>query len=495
MDDTFDHWVECAHFTHVCVGVANETRGILMRLHPVGGFTENVRTMLVRARISYLHTAMLAGVAVALSACSGDFTKLPSAGIPGVKSAAKTQSAPPAAGEIRTKTKFKAGRNYGAASERIVKSACAPVPRGGGRAVVGKPYKINGRWYKPRHQPNYNKTGVASWYGPNFHGRKTANGEIYDQTALSAAHPTLPLPSYVRVENIRNGRSVIVRVNDRGPFHKTRIIDLSYRTAELLGTRAGGIAKVRVKYIGRAPVDGSDEQYLLSSYKGPGSVEPSKIAAREKLLQYAGLSPEEVTAALNGEIGGETQIAAAPAQVIQPAAQINPVLNSAAPTAAPVLVSNTSAAPAASVKPAALVGSGEAGPLVLRPRLLWQEGASSAVAPNQVQPAQVIKATPSGQNAYVPTINVGNVFDALLEPSQDQPLAFQIRQTILIGKNVAHNNAFEFVEKFSRYGSVAFSSELDQKNRYASVTLETNLPFALKMVRKSIPNAIIISQD
>ena len=384
-----DHRVERAHCTHVCVGVACETRDILVRPQTVGNLTENVRTMTVRAKISVLPTTMLAGISVALFACSGEFTKLPSAGIPGVKSAAQTQSAPPVSGEIRTKAKFKAGRNYGAASERIVKSAFAPVPRGGGRAVVGKPYKINGRWYKPRHQPNYNAVGIASWYGPNFHGRKTANGEIYDQTALSAAHPTLPLPSYVRVENLRNGRSVIVRVNDRGPFHKTRIIDLSFRTAELLGTRAGGIAKVRVKYIGRAPVDGSDEQYLLSSYKGPGSVEPSKIAARKKLLQYAGLSSEEVNAALNGDIGGETQIAAAPTSVFQPA-QTNPALNNATPTVAPTLVSNQPAPPPASIQPAALAGSTEAGPLVLRPRLLWQEGPSSAVVPNQVQPAKVI---------------------------------------------------------------------------------------------------------
>ena len=121
-------------FLHVCVGVAKKTRDISMCPQTDGDFTENVRTMPVIAKKSYLHTAMLAGVAVALSACSGEFTKLPSAGIPGVKSfksAAKTQSAPPAAGEIRTKAKFKAGRNYGAASERIVKSAFAPVPRGG----------------------------------------------------------------------------------------------------------------------------------------------------------------------------------------------------------------------------------------------------------------------------------------------------------------------------------------------------------------------------
>ena len=197
-----------------------------------------------------------------------------------------------------------------------------------------------------------------------------------------------------------------------------------------------------------------------------------------------------MNAALNGEIGGETQIAAAPTRVIQPALQASP-----APTAAPILVSNTPTAPSASIKPAALVGSSDDGPLVLRPRLLWQEGGSSTVTPNQTQPAQVIKARPNGQNAYLPTVDVGNVFGALLKPSQEQPLAFQIRQTILIGKNVAHDDAFEFVEKFSRYGSVSLSSELEKKNSYSSVTLETNLPFALKIVRKDAPNAIVLSQD
>lgn len=457
--------------------------------------------MLVRAKISYLRVAMFTGVAVTLSACSGEFSKLPSAGIAGVKSAKNTSSKPPVAGEIRTKAKFKAGRNYGAASERIVKSAFAPVPRGGGRAVVGKPYKINGRWYKPRHQPNYNKTGIASWYGPNFHGRKTANGEVYDQTALSAAHPTLPLPSYVRVENVRNGRSVIVRVNDRGPFHKTRIIDLSYRTAELLGTRAGGIANVRVKYVGRARVDGNDESYLLSSYKGPGSVEPSKVAARKKLLQYAGLSPEEVDAALNGEQRGETQIAVAPTRVIQP----EPTISSNLPTVAPVLVANkavpqTPSTITPAVIPAAHSSQNGGAPLVLRPRLLWQNGqqgsaTSGAGVPSPVQPAQVIKAAPSGQSAYLPSTRGNDAFDAVFSSTKDTGLAFKIRQSILIGKNIAHSDAFEFVEKFSRYGSVKLSSMPDQKSAYSTVILDTHLPFAINIVRKSVPNAIILSQD
>lgn len=114
---------------------------------------------------------------------------------------------------------------YGvAASPRVVSSG--PIPKGGGRAMVGKPYKIAGRWYHPKEDPDYVGVGLASWYGDAFHGRKTANGEVYDMNMLSAAHPTMPLPSYARVTNYSNNRSVIVRVNDRGPFAHGREIDL-----------------------------------------------------------------------------------------------------------------------------------------------------------------------------------------------------------------------------------------------------------------------------
>lgn len=143
------------------------------------------------------------------------------------------------------------------------------LKRGGGRAQIGKPYTIRGKRFVPRKQPNYNQTGYASWYGSAFHGRLTANGEVYDMNHLSAAHPTLPLPSYVRVTNVGNGRSVIVRVNDRGPFAKNRIIDLSRRAALALGTTKAGVAKVNVKYVGPAPVNGEDDTYLLSSYRAP----------------------------------------------------------------------------------------------------------------------------------------------------------------------------------------------------------------------------------
>lgn len=131
--------------------------------------------------------------------------------------------------------------------------------KGGGYRKIGKRYQVAGTWYTPRHDENYEETGIASWYGRRFHAKKTANGEIYDMNALTAAHRTLPLPSLVRVTNIENGRSLVVRVNDRGPFRKGRIIDVSARVARELGFDGKGLAKVNVKYIGPARLDGGIE--------------------------------------------------------------------------------------------------------------------------------------------------------------------------------------------------------------------------------------------
>jgi rare lipoprotein A len=135
-----------------------------------------------------------------------------------------------------------------------------PVPKGGGIHKVGIPYRINGRTYVPRALNSYDQIGVASWYGEDFHGRRTANGEIYDMAALTAAHPTLPLPSYAQVTNIRNGRSVLVRLNDRGPYVDNRIIDLSAGVASLLQIKNAGTGHVRVQYFGPAPIDGNDRR-------------------------------------------------------------------------------------------------------------------------------------------------------------------------------------------------------------------------------------------
>lgn len=111
---------------------------------------------------------------------------------------------------------------------------------------VGKPYQVEGAWYYPAVDYNYDETGIASWYGPNFHGKFTANGERYDMNALTAAHRTLPMPSFVRVTNLENGRSVVLKVNDRGPFARGRIIDVSRRAAQLLGFENKGTARVNV---------------------------------------------------------------------------------------------------------------------------------------------------------------------------------------------------------------------------------------------------------
>jgi rare lipoprotein A len=145
--------------------------------------------------------------------------------------------------------------------------------------MVGKPYVVKGQTYYPKEDRNYDRVGYASWYGSAFHGRYTANGEIYDTMALTAAHPTFPLPSYARVTNTTNGASIIVRVNDRGPYERGRIIDLSSKTAEMLDMKGHGTAKVRVQYVGRARMDGQDQAFLMASYIPKGSrVIPSQVA-------------------------------------------------------------------------------------------------------------------------------------------------------------------------------------------------------------------------
>jgi rare lipoprotein A len=155
------------------------------------------------------------------------------------------------------------------------------VPKGGGVYRVGKPYMIGGHEYVPQEDVNYSAVGMASWYGDDFHGRYTANGEIFDMNSLSAAHPTLPLPSYVRVTNLANHKSMVVRVNDRGPYVGNRLIDVSVRTAKLLGFYGNGLTKVKVEYVGRAPLQGSDDRKLASTLRdgAPGALPQVHLAS------------------------------------------------------------------------------------------------------------------------------------------------------------------------------------------------------------------------
>lgn len=147
---------------------------------------------------------------------------------------------------------------WGVSSSRRVAGPDERIPKGGGVYKVGEPYKVGGRWYNPRQQPDYDRVGIASWYGSDFHGRHTANGEVFDMHALTAAHPTLPLPSYAYVTNLSNNRTILVRINDRGPYVGDRMIDLSKASADALSLRGRGTGRVRVRYAGPAPLDGND---------------------------------------------------------------------------------------------------------------------------------------------------------------------------------------------------------------------------------------------
>ena len=180
---------------------------------------------------------------------------------------------------------------YGVSSSPRVVAFGDPVPKGGGTYRVGKPYTVGGRVYVPEEDTNYRAEGLASWYGDDFHGRLTANGEVFDMGALTAAHPTLPMPCYARVTNISNGKSLIVRVNDRGPYHGNRLIDVSNKAAELLEFKGNGVARVRVEYVGRAPLEGSDDRQLVATLRtGTPAPAPSlvRIASTHPFVPQGG---------------------------------------------------------------------------------------------------------------------------------------------------------------------------------------------------------------
>lgn len=186
-------------------------------------------------------------------------------------------------------------KEYGVKASPRVVTRSSRLTRGGGRYQVGKPYQIKGKWYRPKEDPDYSKRGRASWYGAAFDGRLTANGEVYDMTHLTAAHPTMPLPSYARVTNLENGASVIVRVNDRGPYAHGRIIDLSKRAAEMLGYTQTGVANVQVDYVGKAPLHGQDDEYLLASYQPGEGMQPDGLPAGV-MLAMNGPAPNTLVA-------------------------------------------------------------------------------------------------------------------------------------------------------------------------------------------------------
>jgi rare lipoprotein A len=147
------------------------------------------------------------------------------------------------------------------------------TPKQQGHYKVGNPYQINGAWYYPAEDWDYDETGIASWYGPGFHQKTTANGEIFDQNEVTAAHRTLPMPSLVRVTNLDNGRSLVVKVNDRGPYANGRILDLSRKSSQLLGFEKQGTARVRVQILAE------ESRRLAAEMQGKSLPDETKVAA------------------------------------------------------------------------------------------------------------------------------------------------------------------------------------------------------------------------
>jgi len=198
-------------------------------------------------------------------------------------------------------------------------AACASGPRPGANLAAGgvhgtmKPYEVNGVIYRPHPQPNYNEVGIATWYGAQYHNRHTADGVIFDMDRASAAHTTLPLPCIVEVTNLDNGRRIKVRVNDRGPFVRGRILDLSREGAKELGFYLKGSARVRVRYVGPAPVSGGGSVQMAAyepavsaaaEYEPPpAAVMPPAGQARVQAAAFAERAHAEAAAAAIGGLG------------------------------------------------------------------------------------------------------------------------------------------------------------------------------------------------
>jgi rare lipoprotein A len=231
---------------------------------------------------------------------------------------------------------------YGHASPKVIADG-QPIPRGGGQYLIGHPYRIAGHTYYPSENTSYTAVGMASWYGAAFHGRRTANGEVYDMASLTAAHPTMPLPSYARVTNLSNGYSVIVRVNDRGPYHGGRVMDVSSRTADALAFKGEGTARIKVEYVGPAPLEGSDDNTLLASLRTDGS--PANLNGYSAPVMVASAGGAEPGLSPFQALFAQARAAPPPAPEPQPepvrvaAAEPEPVLVAAAepePPPAPV---------------------------------------------------------------------------------------------------------------------------------------------------------------
>jgi rare lipoprotein A len=262
---------------------------------------------------------------------------------------------------------------------------------------VGDPYQINGVWYYPAEDYGYSETGIASYYGGegqgvNFHGRTTANGEVYDMNALTAAHQTLPMPSLVRVTNLENGRSVVVRVNDRGPFVRGRIIDVSRRSAQLLGFETQGTARVRVEVL-------PEESRALKAAMLRGGPAETQVAAA---VPRAAIASDTLPPPPGARASSTTVAALPPPSATLPPAETatatsgrskgKVVQQPAARPAAPVVAQPAPAAPAPSSRGQTAVSRAAVAPPVTEVAALpvpQQAAATARVTIDPVQPTSL----------------------------------------------------------------------------------------------------------
>lgn len=178
-----------------------------------------------------------------------------------------------------------------------------------GNFKIGNPYQVAGKWYRPAESYTFEESGIASWYGPNFHGKPTANGEIFDQNELTAAHRTLQLPSLIRVTNLENGRSLILRVNDRGPFSRGRVLDVSKRGAELLGFKNQGTARVKIQVLSQ------ESRAIAEAARRGEDTSGIEVAMNERVLSGRTLSPPSKQAPLKSSTGYQSASATTGAQI------------------------------------------------------------------------------------------------------------------------------------------------------------------------------------
>lgn len=298
------------------------------------------------------------------------------------------------------------------------------IPKGGGRRFSGKPYVVAGRTYVPRDDAKgYVREGLASWYGSAFHGRLTANGEVFDRASIAAAHPTMPLPSYARVTNLSNGHSMVVRVNDRGPYHANRLMDVSEEVAQALEFRRSGTARVRVEYVGKASTAGSDDAKLMATLRTDG--QPAALRGRSPVM-LADLGPDASespakpprTALAFKAAEDEDEPAPRPVRVAPSVVAARPSV--AVPHAVqPTTVRTASFAPTRP-SPSFAAKPTAATPLSLAPPPIRLAGARQDVAPAHGPSASLVRVAASPSPAARPSVSANKV---AMAPSPDRRAA------------------------------------------------------------------------